>query len=209
MFLVAPSAKKVGLQRQFDPEALEQFKGDPEFDYSVEYAQSGSFLTLFIAYILNKIFSLIDVSGVAWIAPWIFRLLLVLLIVYVIYFILKSRYGPLFTRESKSHVPSGIVSHAEENVDFEKLIQQSVLNSEYRMAIRYLFLNSLKRLHDRGDIEIRQWKAPYDYLKEIPGEKRSFFRELIDLFEVTWYGEYSADEEAYNKGLTASKQLVQ
>lgn len=209
VLLLPPSLAGEDSKREFDKEALAQVRDDPAFDYSREYAQSGSFLTLVLAYIFQKVASFFEFTGIGWLGPWVFRIVVLLAILFLIYFILRNRYGPIFTRDSNSYIPSGVVATGGEKVDYESLIRESVANSEYKMAIRYLFLKSLNSLNDQGKLEIKHWKAPYDYLKELPGEKKPFFRELAELFEVTWYGEYSADEAVYHKGLQASKQLIQ
>lgn len=206
--LFVPVAESRVTTREFDQAELRDLREDPAFDYSQAYASSGSLISLFLAYLLNKFLQWFDFSGVGWIMPWVFRLMIAVLILFLIYVILKNKYGPLFILESQVHVPTGMVSEVEENVDFDKLILQFTANSEYKMAIRYLFLKSLNALHARGELQIRQWKAPYDYLDELPENKRPFFHELTDLFELTWYGGYQADESIFNRGLAASNSLT-
>lgn len=200
--------KQEDQKREFDREAIAAYKDSPKFDYSKEYAQSGSFLALILYYIFDKITSFFGATGIGWLTPYVFRILIVAVILGLIYYLVRSRYGPVFFRDRSGYSPAGIVSLTDEKVDYTQLINESVEKSEYRLAIRYLFLRSLSLLHDSGALQIRQWKTPYDYLYEISQEKQLFFQELIQLFEVTWYGDYDATKVIFDQGLEISKKLI-
>ncbi len=141
-----------------------------------------------------------------WMAPWIFRLLIAAVLITLIYYLIRGRYGPLFFREASPGSP-GFVSNMTQKEDYSKLLHQSVSNNDYKLAIRYLFLQSLQSLDSKGHLSIASWKAPYDYLNELSEKDRPAFRQLTDIFEMTWYGGYQADEEAYQKGLQVTRSL--
>ena len=187
--------------RQFDQLAIARYKADPTFDYSTEYAKSDSVLGLLILYFVEKLGALFQSSGMGDWLPFILRLLVVLVVLAVVYYILKYRYGSVIEPNSKNFVPVGVAISGDEQVDYDQLIQESKAAGDYQLAIRYLFLKCLHDLHQSEIIKISTWKAPLDYVRELPGDKRQPFTDLVNLFEMTWYGEYVAKERELNKSV--------
>ncbi|HCX23173.1 MAG TPA: hypothetical protein DHN29_14735 [Cytophagales bacterium] len=65
--------------------------------------------------------------------------------------------------------------------------------------MRYQFLKCLHDLHKSDQLKITTWKAPLDYVDELPDGKQDAFSSLVRLFEITWYGDYDAQEEQFNE----------
>lgn len=194
-------------KRQFDKKSLEEYKNDPEFDYSNEYAQSNSGLSLLLAYIFSKIAEFFDQPGLQWVGPSVFRVLLVAGIIIALILIFKLRYNSAFGKYSSKYY-NPVVGYTEViREDYQKLLDESFNNKEYKLAVRYLFLNTLQILENKKVIKITKWKTPYEYLKEIPEEKKKVFKEIIDLFENSWYGDHLPNDESVKNGLNHLHQL--
>lgn len=191
--------------RHFDEEKIKSYQMDPAFDYSTDYAISDSIITLFIAWMLDQLSSIFRSMGMENIWPFIFRILIIGVVLMVLYYILKNRYGSVLERNSKSFVPMGVLNVTGQKIDYEALINESRASGDYKLAIRYQFLKCLHELHHSEQIKITTWKAPLDYVDELPGEKQEPFSALVSLFEVTWYGDYDAQEAQFDQ----SNQLVQ
>lgn len=76
------------------------------------------------------------------------------------------------------------------NIDFCKLINQALNNSDFRMAIRYSYLKLLQELDAHKIIAWEKQKSNYDYL--IAVNKSKFFTEFKHatlIYENAWYGE--------------------
>ncbi|MEQ8473867.1 MAG: hypothetical protein RIC35_21905 [Marinoscillum sp.] len=194
--------------RVFDQSALEAYHDSPEFDYSSNYAQSGSWWNILLIYLFDLIARFFEATGAGWLTPYFFRLLIIVVIIAVLYYIIRNRYGSMLEREGSTYGPSSLVLATDDTINYDQLIKESVSNAEFKMAIRYQFLKTLNDLSQKGLVKITQWKAPLDYMDELPAEKQSFFEELTKLFEVTWYGDYEADQESYEKCNESAKQLV-
>lgn len=185
--------------RHFDAQQIAEYQRDSAFDYSTEYAVSDSIITLFLAWLLDKLSYVFRSMGMQDVWPFVFRVLIVGVVLMVLYYILKNRYGTVLERNSKSYVPMGVTSVDGQRVDYDALIKESKAHGDYKLAIRYQFLKCLHDLHKSDQIKITTWKAPLDYVDELPAGKQEAFSSLVTLFEVTWYGDYDAQEEQFEE----------
>lgn len=143
---------------------------------------------------IGNIFSLQIVKIVFWTAAGLF----VLFILYKL-FLTES----ILKKTSQSNkIPSPETSR--EDIagpkDFNAMIQQASGSGQYRIAVRYHYLNTLYKLADGKIIEMAPDKTNYQYVKEInnPSYKNSF-ASLTLIYEYVWYGEFSIDENIYCK----------
>lgn len=205
--IVATSSVEIAERRAFDQDKIAEYHDDASFDYTSDYAKSGSLINLLLIYLLDKLASLFSATGLGGLWPYVWRILVVVVIVAVIFYILKYRYGSVLERRSQSFVPVGIQNLGNEKIDYNKLIAESREAGDYKLAIRYLFLKCLNELHQSEQIKITSWKAPLDYVHELPIAKQEPFTALVNLFEVTWYGDYQADEQGLKQSVSLVDQI--
>ena len=102
---------------------------------------------------------------------------------------------------NRKNIVSDIAVAEEESVnDPDSLIRSAIKSGNYRLAVRYLYLQSLKRLSERKFIEINSNKTNYEYVTEI--RKHKFANEFASLtlqYEYVWYGEYPVDERLFEQ----------
>jgi len=76
------------------------------------------------------------------------------------------------------------------NSDLDSILQELLNRQEYRLALRILYLITLKNLNDQKIIDWKKEKTNNDYINEISQEPYlKEFKELTYFFELTWYGE--------------------
>lgn len=106
----------------------------------------------------------------------------------------------LFVR-SKRNITANIETELEEDVnDLDAMLRVAIKNGNYRMAVRYLYLQTLKRLSDKKLIEINSNKTNYEYVNEM--RKHHYANEFASLtlqYEYVWYGEYTVDERLFER----------
>ena len=106
-----------------------------------------------------------------------------------------------FLSRNRKNVASDIAVVEEENAnDPDSLLRNAIKAGNYRLAIRYLYLQSLKRLSEKKFIEINTNKTNYEYVTEI--RKHKFANEFASLtlqYEYVWYGEYPVDERLFDQ----------
>ncbi|MEM7030471.1 MAG: DUF4129 domain-containing protein [Chloroflexota bacterium] len=70
---------------------------------------------------------------------------------------------------------------------------------DYRTAIRYLYLSSLLHLDERGVLRYDRSRTNREYLRSVADtpDLAQTLREVIDIFDRTWYGFQPVDEPTY------------
>jgi hypothetical protein len=85
-------------------------------------------------------------------------------------------------------------------IDFNTRINEAVEQRNYRLAVRLLYLQTLKRLTDRGLIQWQANKTNRQYAYELTGNPaRLPFEQLTTQFEYVWYGDFPVDEARFGQ----------
>ncbi len=84
--------------------------------------------------------------------------------------------------------------------NFETLIKQAVQTGNYRLAVRYQYLQSLHKLANKNLVELATDKTNYQYVKEIKNQNyQQQFAALTLNYEYVWYGEFAIDAIIYKR----------
>lgn len=83
-------------------------------------------------------------------------------------------------------------------LDYNELINHSVSNKNYRLAIKYYFLQTLLILSDKELVIKNVGKTNVEYLKELPDNLRPHFSTLIKQYNYVWYGKMNIDEQTFS-----------
>lgn len=79
-----------------------------------------------------------------------------------------------------------------------RLIEEAISQGNFRLAIRYYYLQLLKELNNKGIIEYESQKTNADYLQEIRKEElRQPLRNIIRIYDFSWYGGFSITENNF------------
>lgn len=189
---------------------------DPEFVYEKKAPEKGLWdhFKEWLASIFRRIFTFENTKASLSFVAILLRILAVLVIVLVIYLIAKA----LINKEGQwifgknANKRTVYYSDIEKNIhllDFEKLIQESILSGEKRIAIRYYYLWLLKVMAQNNYIEWDIEKTNSDYLYELqrPVHKEEFTY-LSYLYNYIWYGEFELDENAFTKAENRFKNAL-
>lgn len=82
--------------------------------------------------------------------------------------------------------------------NYEELSQKAYETADYKMAVRYLFLQTLQRLNARDFIVFSADKTNSMYVNELPVAKRNEFASLALYFEYIRYGNVSLTKETFD-----------
>jgi hypothetical protein len=146
----------------------------------------------------------------------IFWILLIGAFVALLIWFLATSNIRLFQRKSK---PLAVGSEETEELtedifemNFEREIEKALAAQNYRLAVRLYYLQTLRRLSDRGLINYSHEKTNSDYLFQLAGSHhyRSFFR-ITRNFEYVWYGKLDVSRELFaiiQKDFTSFKQQM-
>lgn len=108
----------------------------------------------------------------------------------------------LFQRRIKTTAEGNLQEEQGENIfeiNFEKEIQKAINVSDYRLAVRLLYLRTLRDLALCNLINYTHEKTNSDYLFQLADSSRyaHFFR-LTRHFDYTWYGHFPLSQEGFS-----------
>lgn len=185
----------------FEPDFQDKY-ADSDFNYEEGRTGSGNFISRMVNAFLSW---LQEVFGVE-IDPDTYELietiLYILLIAVGLYFMVRLLLGQkavaLFGGDNTALAPLRTQEEDLSQIDLQALINQALKQSDYRLAVRYMFLKVLKELSGKKLIEWHYEKTNNDYLKELksPGLKHDF-KTVSHLYDYIWYGEFPINEERF------------
>lgn len=105
---------------------------------------------------------------------------------------------PKKAQQSPLDYESGVENIHE--VDFETAIEEAIGQRNFRLAIRLLYLQTLKRLTDGGLIAWKPDKTNRQYVFELINTPfQADFDRLTTQFEFVWYGDFPLDEARFQQ----------
>jgi hypothetical protein len=176
---------------------LEKFRSDRDFKYD-EIKSDKNILEHISTWINDQLNKVFQSEGFYYVREYLGYLIAIFAILIVLYILKKTKlHGFIYsTNELKNNFKE--FKEDINSLDFEAIISEALRNKQFKTAIRYYYLKSLKNLSDKNLIEWKVYKTNYQYFKEIkePALQKSF-GELIYLFEYAWYGDIPVIEELF------------
>ena len=145
-----------------------------------------------------------DMSWLAGIMTFILTYLPIVLIVLAVFLIARAlikNEGSWFVRKLPNKAIEKLELIDEEiiqNSNLDELLATAIDQENYRLAIRYQYLKTLKQLSEKQLINIDKDKTNSDYLLDIKTPKyRKEFSYLAYIYEYVWYGEFKISASDY------------
>jgi hypothetical protein len=175
---------------------MDKYKKDPAFNYEGGPKEADDWITKIRNWI-NQQLALLQSSKVySTLLDYLYYGIMILALILIIRGLIKAdRRGLLFGKVNSNEIK--IIESDEDisQINFDELISSSIENKQYKLAIRYLFLKSLKLLSEKGFIELRNNKTNYQYLSEIKNNQiADVFRNTTSSFEWIWYGDFPVND---------------
>ena len=96
-----------------------------------------------------------------------------------------------------------ITDEPEAEIDDNNLdakMQAAIQERNYRAAIRFMYIKSLRSLHEKGWIRYHAQATNNEYISQVhPYGVGNEFRFLTHVYEYVWYGEFALSEEQFNR----------
>ncbi len=123
-------------------------------------------------------------------------------IIFIVFVLSKLFFTEGFFQRSFKNAPVKILEEESEqlsyNTDYGKLIALAVSQQNYRLAIRYLYLQTLQKLTIKEVITFAPDKTNYEYVQELSGKNyKQEFAALTLNYEYAWYGAFDIDEKIF------------
>jgi hypothetical protein len=130
---------------------------------------------------------------------------------FVLFIIFKLFFTEGFFQRQTARAAVKVVAEDDDpkgNTDYDKQVATAVSNKNYRLATRYLYLQSIQKLANAGAIMFAADKTNTQYLYELAG--KPYKQEFVSLtlnYEYVWYGEFLIDEVNFAKLHARFKQF--
>ncbi|GAB3793417.1 hypothetical protein GCM10028819_05010 [Spirosoma humi] len=83
-------------------------------------------------------------------------------------------------------------------LNFDTAIEEAVSQRNFRLAVRLLYLKTIKHLTDAGRIAYKPEKTNRQYVYELANSPlQTDFERLTSQFELVWYGDFPVDEAQF------------
>ncbi|AMC10394.1 hypothetical protein Lupro_03625 [Lutibacter profundi] len=196
------------VKKKFDSKKLEEYKTDKDFNYEEENVnKEPTFLERVFNWLGRQLFRFLEwIFGVKY-AKGLFASILsalpYIILGIVLFLLLKFFLKVNLKSSSLTSKNNPVVSITEEEElikikDISKLIQQAIQQKNYRLAVRYYYLNVLKQLENNELIIWEQQKTNEDYIKEISQKNiQHSFVNLTRLYDFVWYGNFVINETEF------------
>jgi hypothetical protein len=188
--------------RSFKKEAINELKKNRDFQYDNDNKPELSWWERFwqwfwkwFWYYINQLLKTKEGKTTLW------TLFIIFGVSMIVFFVMKvtgMNKDGLFGRNGNSGLDYTTGSDDIHGISFEEAINQAIADGNYRLAIRLLYLQALKKLSDKSFIQWQINKTNSDYLGEVASKPWfSSFRMLTHSFEYTWYGEAQVSEDRF------------
>jgi hypothetical protein len=135
--------------------------------------------------------------------PWFSMLIWVIIIgifaAAVIYFLAQNKIS-IFSKTSETTTDDEESGEHEDifRISYSKLIQNAEKEKNYRVAIRLMFLQTLKTMSEAGIVHYQPDHTDLDYLQQLNQSKyyNEFFK-IMRSYEYVWYGKFDVSTARY------------
>jgi hypothetical protein len=194
--------------KHFDKNALQKFRKDPAFDYrDREGAGELSWFEKAWMWLMDVLFGWLrnahlDGTWAGFFLTLLKYLLYAAALALVIFVIVKAigiDVTNLFGRKSRKMEMEYSESIEDINaINFDDELEKALAQHNYRLAVRLLYLHSLKQL---SDLQLIHWqidKTNSAYVNELEdASQKQVFSVITRQFEYVWYGNFSIDKQAF------------
>lgn len=183
--------------RAVDAEKLRAIQNDRAYRYGEDVPPTASLWDQFWSWFWYKVGELLRTKAYRNIGQYVLLIGIAGLVIWLLY---KAEVlGNLFPGRAKN---TGLgYETLEENIhqiNFSDRINEAIERQNYRLAVRLLYLQTLKGLADSGLIRWQPDKTNRQYAYELTGNpKRLGFEQLTTQFEYAWYGDFPVDQARF------------
>ncbi len=202
---------------EFDEQSIEKYRNSDDFNYNVQKKEENildrfwNWLGRLVKKGLSWVFD--DISPALGLIKDFLSILPYILLAVLLYFILKFflKIDTNSLKNKNAKIAAINITDEEElikNSDLQELVNQSVTNKNYRLAVRYYYLLILQKLADKELIVWQQEKTNEDYIKELQATKvHQQFTESTRLYDFVWYGNFDINETEFTKAASLFTNL--
>ncbi|GAB4015167.1 DUF4129 domain-containing protein [Spirosoma koreense] len=181
------------------PEQLRDLQTDHDYQYGNDAPPPENPIARFFNWLFRKL--AVFLSSQAYQNIWQYIILAVIAGL-VIYLLMKAEVlGFLFPKKSRTgSLDYENLSENIHEINFDLAVQEAVDQHNFRLAVRLLYLQTIKHLTDAGRIDYKPDKTNRQYVYELKNTPyQPDFEHLTRQFEFVWYGDFPIDETQFTQ----------
>lgn len=187
-------------ERTFDQEQIDEWKNDSDYNYDkVEPPYEKGWLIKAI----EAFFEFFSTT----VGQVLSIIVIIALILGLFYFISKSDAGFIRNKKDVESIEINFEEHIE-TIDYVSKIEEALQAGNFRIAVRFLYLDLLKIMSKKNLIKWEVDKTNHEYLREMRNHslEKDFSRTTF-LYEYSWYGDFVISEDTYRNMEPVFKKL--
>lgn len=130
----------------------------------------------------------------------IFYIVVAVLVIFIVYKVVVANnfFVPSKRRRKRSGAEAGAEADEWENLDAK--VDEAIIAGNYRGAVRYMYLKTLKFLSENDLITLHSKSTNQEYVQQMYKHSDGVqFRQLTRIYEYVWYGEFIPTETQFEK----------
>jgi len=136
----------------------------------------------------------------AWLRTLVWGIIILVFLFAVLYFLLANKINIFSRSSSKSTNTDADVEEVDLfKIPYQDLLQKAYADKNYRLAVRILYLQTLKLLSEKNIIAFQADYTNMDYLHQL--SQTMFYQDFFAItrhYEYVWYGGFPVSEPAFN-----------
>ncbi len=184
--------------RHPDAERLASFRSDSRYRYDRDAPPPENPLARFWAWFWQKLAQILNSEAYQNIGQYV---VLAGIAAFVIYLLRKAEMlNFLFPKKTQvAELPYEGVTENIYEIDFDTAINDAVTRQDLRLAVRLMYLQTLKYLDQAGQINYQPDKTNRQYVYELANSpQQDEFETLTRQFEFVWYGDFPVDDALFS-----------
>ena len=188
-------------KKSFDETIIQKLKSDPDLNYKEAPTVAESLWDRFLSWIDQFFGSLFENATMTDVGRILMYAIGVIALIVIIMVLLKvNAFRVFYGNADQGQFKYNVFHENIHEMDFEKLIQEAVDATDFRIATRLIFLFALKLLSEKHLIQWQAGKTNHDYVNELTtGELKTGLNELSFYFDYAWYGNFNIKRDQYQK----------
>ena len=176
-------------QRSFAAPSINSYKNDKDFQYENETIEQPSLWDRFWNWFWHWFDDLMSTEAGRVTLKIVYWALAIGAVGFFIFKARRMNRMALFEASAANNTGYSVEEENIHGISFETAIQQALQDGNYKLALRFMYLQSLKILADKNLIAWLPNKTNTDYLRELSTTNfQQPFRAVTNIFEHAWYG---------------------
>jgi len=190
--------------RSFNKERLMEYARDKHFQYKQGKGQLNWWARFWswVWYNIRRVFEGMRIGNGTWTV--LKYVLLIIAIGFLVFIALKLAGVDVIKviagKSAKTTIPYTEGTDNIHEIDFDIAIDEAIAAKNYKLAVRLLYLKSLKYLSNAQLIDWHIEKTNADYVHELVNATQyKSFNQLTYQFEYIWYGDFPIDAQRFQQ----------